>query len=227
MMKRDGRDLLAQFRALAPARRPISLQTWGPRRIFLAGAVVFISILAFTNVYSMFTPAELPIGDKPSCGTSEVMILMAQAVPSATSVPCIAALPAGWTLGGVRIHRGEGRFWLNSDQAGDHALEVTLRGRDTCSVDDATEVTSDEPGIRRFEQPTQLPPDLQTVRTYIAEGECVTYRFSFRGDTNASAIVVLDAALAFQPRADLVNHVQRKAGLTLCGAGTPPCAGRQ
>lgn len=227
MMKRDGRDLLAQFRAMAPTRRPISLQTWGPRRVFLAGAVVVISVLAFTNVYAMFTPAELPIDDKPSCGTSEVMILMAQAVPSATSVPCIAALPAGWTLGGVRVHHGEGRFWLNSDQAGDHALEVTLRGRDTCTVDEAAEVTSDEPGVRRFEQPTQLPPGLQSVRTYIADGECVTYRFSFQGDTNASAIVVLDAALAFQPRADLVSHVQRKSGLTLCGAGAPPCAGRQ
>ena len=32
VMKRDGRDLLAQFRALAPPRQPISLQRWGPRR---------------------------------------------------------------------------------------------------------------------------------------------------------------------------------------------------
>ena len=31
MMKSDGRDLVAQFRALAPRARPISLQTWGPR----------------------------------------------------------------------------------------------------------------------------------------------------------------------------------------------------
>jgi tRNA A-37 threonylcarbamoyl transferase component Bud32 len=226
MMKSDGRDLLAQFRALAPARRPISLQTWGPRRVLLAVAVVFITVLALSNVYSMFTPAELPVSAKPSCGTGEVMILMAQAVPSATTVPCIAALPAGWSLGGVRIHSGEGRFWLNSDQAGNHALEVTLRGQDTCVVDGATEVTSDEPGIRRFEQPTRLPPGLQIVRTYLAEGECVTYRFSFHGDTNASAILVLDAALAFQPRADLVREVQRKSGLVLCGAGVPPCVGR-
>ena len=38
VMKQDGRDLLAQFRALAPPRRPISLQRWGPRRIGLARA---------------------------------------------------------------------------------------------------------------------------------------------------------------------------------------------
>ena len=36
VMKQDGRDLVAQFRALAPARRPISLQRWGPRRVLMA-----------------------------------------------------------------------------------------------------------------------------------------------------------------------------------------------
>ena len=97
-MKSDGRDLVAQFRALAPARRPISLQTWGPRRVILAaGARRSSSSLALINVYQLFTPAELPIDDKPSCGTGNVMILMAQSVPSATAVPCVAALPAGWT----------------------------------------------------------------------------------------------------------------------------------
>ena len=40
VMKQDGRDLVAEFRALAPQRRPISLQRWGPRRILMAVAVV-------------------------------------------------------------------------------------------------------------------------------------------------------------------------------------------
>ena len=32
-MKQDGRDLVAEFRALAPERRPIPLQRWGVRRV--------------------------------------------------------------------------------------------------------------------------------------------------------------------------------------------------
>ena len=44
------------------------------------------------------------------------MILMAQSVPEATSLPCLAALPAGWTLDGVEVKRGRTRFWLNSDR---------------------------------------------------------------------------------------------------------------
>ena len=101
VMKRDGRDLLAQFRALAPERRPISLQRWGPRRVVMAVAVVVFGLVAAQFVYGTFTPAELPIGQDPTCGTEEVMILMAQAVPSATAIPCLQALPTGWTVGGV------------------------------------------------------------------------------------------------------------------------------
>jgi hypothetical protein len=225
MMKSDGRDLVAQFRALAPARRPISLQRWGPRRLLLALAVVVGFALALTNVYQLFTPAELSIDSAPTCGTGKVMIVMAQAVPTANVVPCVAALPAGWTVGGVTARRGEGRFWLDSDQAGAHALDVTLRPPGKCAVDGATEVVSDEAGMRRFEQPAQLPPGLRTVRMYLADGECVTYRFRFAGNTNGTAIVVLDAALAFQPRADLVREVERRSGLVLCGTGAPPCKG--
>ena len=34
-LKRDGRDLLERFRAMAPARRPIGLQRWSVRRVAL------------------------------------------------------------------------------------------------------------------------------------------------------------------------------------------------
>ena len=141
---------------------------------------------------------------------TSVMILMAQAVPTATAVPCIAALPAGWSVGGVRVRRGDGRFWLDSDQAGGHAVEVRLRPPGACAVDDATEVPSDEPGWRRFEQPEQLPPALRAVRTYVSDGACVTYALRVRrrrqrvGDASPST-----PRSAFQPRAELVDEVER------------------
>ena len=34
-----------------------------------------------------------------------------------------------------------------------------------------------------------------------------------------------DNALAFQPRAALVDEVRDRSGLRLCGAGAPPCPG--
>jgi tRNA A-37 threonylcarbamoyl transferase component Bud32/membrane-associated phospholipid phosphatase len=40
-LKKDGRDLLAEFRAMAPARRPVSVQRWSVRRILLTVSVLF------------------------------------------------------------------------------------------------------------------------------------------------------------------------------------------
>jgi tRNA A-37 threonylcarbamoyl transferase component Bud32 len=46
MMKQDGRDLLAEFRALAPPRDPIPIQRWSVRRVILTVSVVFAAFLA-------------------------------------------------------------------------------------------------------------------------------------------------------------------------------------
>jgi hypothetical protein len=150
---------------------------------------------------------------------------MAQAVPTAPAVPCLAGLPAGWSDGGVRLRNDDARFWLDSDQAGRNAVEVRLRPPGTCPLDDATEVPSDEAGWRRFEEVIQLPPALLTVRTYVSDGACVTYRYEFDSEANGSAMVALDAALAFQPREALVDEVERRSDLSLCGAGAPSCSG--
>ena len=45
-MKRDPRDLLGEFRALAPARPPIVLQRWSIRRVALAAAMLAIVAVA-------------------------------------------------------------------------------------------------------------------------------------------------------------------------------------
>ena len=71
----------------------------------------------------------------------------------------------------------------------------------------------------------RCPQGCARVRSYVSEGQCVTYRFEFEGTANASTMVLLDAALAFQPRTELVDEVARRSGLVLCGAGAPPCAG--
>ena len=55
------------------------------------------------------------------------MMLASQAVPSAALLPCIAALPSGWTAPGTdaEIASGQASFWLNSGQAGVQAVTIT------------------------------------------------------------------------------------------------------
>ena len=63
------------------------------------------------------------------------------------------------------------------------------------------------------------------TRTYVSDGQCVVYDFAFEDEESATLIGDLDAALAFQPRDELVAAVEERSGLSLCGAGAPPCVG--
>jgi tRNA A-37 threonylcarbamoyl transferase component Bud32 len=220
VMKHDGRDLLAQFRRLAPPRRAISLQRFSVKRVLLAAAVVFGLVVVTPAILSMFRPAhDIGVTGTPECGTGAIPILMAQSVPSATSVPCVASVPSGWHLGDVHVRDDESSFWLDADEAGGRAVEVTLRPPGGCDVTDATAVASDEVGMRRFEQVEDLPPDLRSSRTYEFEGGCVTYDFDFDTGASSAELFAADGALAFQPRDELVARVRERTGLRLCGAG--------
>jgi hypothetical protein len=226
MLKQDGRNVLAQFRALAPERRPIGLQRWSVKRLLLALALLAGAVFGVKTTAGMVTPAyDLGVSGTPTCGTGNLMILMAQAVPSATAVPCIDSLPAGWDLGGVRVRRDRATFWLDSDRGGSHAVEATLLRPADCTVAGATEVPSDELGMRRYERPERLPPNLRSTRYYVFPGGCITYRFTFAGSATAALMFDADRALASQPRAELVEAVRARNDLRLCGAGVA-CPGR-
>ena len=58
MMKDEGRDLLAEFRALAPDRPPIAIQRWSVRRVLLTVGVamgLFLALVLVVNNWAVFT----------------------------------------------------------------------------------------------------------------------------------------------------------------------------
>jgi membrane-associated phospholipid phosphatase/tRNA A-37 threonylcarbamoyl transferase component Bud32 len=225
VMKRDGRDLVSQFRRRAPERPRIALQRWSVRRVGLAVAVATGLVLAAVQAVSMFTPAhDLPVSVPPDCGTGRLMVLMAQAVPSATQVPCVASLPAGWELGGAHVERDDATFWLDSDLGGEKAVTVSLVPPGDCDVSGATPVPSDEVGTERYERPEQLRPGLRSTRYYVFPGGCATYEIALDAGADPTLVFSAEQALAFEPRTTLVEHVRDTAGLELCGAGTE-CTG--
>ncbi|HYB48609.1 MAG TPA: hypothetical protein VED20_14860 [Streptosporangiaceae bacterium] len=217
-MKKDPRDLLGTFRALAPPREPIRLQRWSVRRVGLALAILAATVIAVFVSATAFKPPGNIGAFAPECGTGHSIILAAQAVPSAALVPCLAALPAGWVVEhSAAIASGQATFWLDSDQAGTRALAVTLSA--TCDVAGARQVRSDQPGTRRFDRPLSRPPQFAELRFYTFPGGCVSYRFYF--DAAAYPLLAADAtrAVGFVPRAALVDHVKNTEGLALCGRG--------
>jgi len=226
-MKHDGRDLVSQFQELAPRRRPIPLQRWGVRRVALALVVVVALLFAAVQLKDMLSPLhDIPVSRPPDCGTDEVMILMAQSVPSATLVPCVSALPAGWDVELVRVKRNRTTFALGSDRAGGSAVKVTFTPPGDCDPTDAEPVPSDEVGTRRLERPDALAPALRSTRFYLFPGGCVTYRYAFAEGSSPTLVFDADRALTFETRQPLVDEVRRQTDLRLCGAGVPCPGGR-
>jgi membrane-associated phospholipid phosphatase len=216
-MKRDPRDLLGEFRKLAPERRPIVLQRWSARRVGLAVGMLAATTLVVVAGGSAFFPAEDIGVHPPVCGTGHAMILSAQAVPSAAFLPCIAALPSGWRVGGEDIASGRVSFWLDSDQAGPQAATVTLAA--ACDTSGARQIPSDQPGTRRFEHPLSLRPQFTDLRFYSFPGGCVRYEFRFLPGASGILADAADTAVTFVPRSKLVSYVRDTEGLALCGRG--------
>jgi hypothetical protein len=217
-MKKDPRDLLGEFRALAPPRPPFALQRWSIQRIALAAAVFAVIAAAVAETANAILPAAENLGvSAPRCDTGHSTILSAQAVPSAAMLPCIAALPPGWSIGGADITSGKVRLWLDSDRAGPQAITVTLNA--ACDTTGAHQIPSDQPHMRRFAHVASLTPRFSAVRIYTFPGGCASYQFNFAPGASPSLADAADDALSFQPRPVLVNFIHRTEGLALCGRG--------
>ena len=221
-MKRDPRDLLGTFRALAPPRAPITLQRWSPRRIGLALAVPVSIVVAVWVAGTAFFPAGNIGSYPPLCGTGHATILAAQAVPSAALVPCVPGLPSGWHVGGADVTSGHAVFWLDSDQAGSRAVTVTLSA--ACDVSGTQAEPSDQPGTQRFDSPPTVGARFTGLRIYTFPGGCASYRYDFAPGASPLLAAAVDGAVAFVPRTRLVSYVRDREGLALCGRGAP-CPG--
>jgi hypothetical protein len=158
---------------------------------------------------------ELARSRQPYCeyrgepGT-QFVVLMAQAVPSASQLPCIELLPAGWTVSDVFVRNGRVRFALNSDRVGTHAVEIVLER--TCQLGGAkvTRVPSDESGTRRYERIGEVRPGVgfTGTRYYLFPGGCVTYQFHFHGEDRARPIGEVTLALGFVSRDEMRSLVR-------------------
>ena len=185
------------------------------------------AILAVLGVVLACTGCSTAPWRTPFCTKTDdsFFVLLAQSVPSATELPCVAEFPAGWTFGGSDISSGLARFWLDSDRGGLHAVEVSLRR--SCDTSGAVEEqpAPDEVGTRVFVRPDSLEPSFTGTRFLLFDGGCIGYAFHFsNGAPSTLAIEAVDA-LSLLPRATIVAEVAKDPGLILCGAEAPPCAG--
>jgi tRNA A-37 threonylcarbamoyl transferase component Bud32 len=196
MMKEDKRNLLKEFRALAPKRRPIALQRWSWRRVGLILLTLTIVGLLIAIGVGLLFPGRGEVYNA-DCGTGRTMILAAQAVPSAEQIPCVQDLPLGWGVIFTSVVSNQVRIVLGVGDQDDPMITITLTPECTA---------------------TNRPPE---VLVDDVGGGCVTSRVSV--PEGAEPVPTFDpgGGLSFMDRPTLVAYVEDEWDLTLCGAGAP------
>jgi hypothetical protein len=156
-----------------------------------------------------------------------LLVLMAQAVPTASQLPCVDLdnLTAEWSVTDVFVRNGRARFALDSiRQLDHHAVEVVLER--TCRFGKVTRVPSDHPGIQRFQEVNEIRSgrEFRGAIYYLFHGGCVTYRLDFRGGEQARPLGDVVLALGFVGRDEVAAALRRDSGGRL--SLDPPGGGR-
>jgi hypothetical protein len=154
----------------------------------------------------VFGTAHPPTCEDRGAPGSPTVLLEAQAVPSASLLPCIKLQPNGWRYGNTFAHNGMARFTLDSDREGTGAVTVVLTP--SCDLESATLVPTDEPGTRRYERVGDISPSggYRGSTYYVFPGGCVVYELALKGKNRAEPITEVNLALGFISR-----EVLRKA----------------
>jgi tRNA A-37 threonylcarbamoyl transferase component Bud32/membrane-associated phospholipid phosphatase len=213
MLREQGRDLHGQFLQLLPQRpRPIRIQRWSAQRIGLLLLVVPLAALLVPTVRVVLFNHEpnttrLQIFNL-DCADPEPLWLQAQAVPSASQVPCVELLP-GWRMLGANARNGWSGFTLDHDRAGSRAMVVRLTP--ACDPVTATERPTQQPGVRHYER-IERRPDRFTATWYDQfPGGCVTSRLNSTSDVDGTFAGEARRVLGFVTRPALQQALAQRS----------------
>jgi tRNA A-37 threonylcarbamoyl transferase component Bud32 len=214
LLRAQGRDLHAEFIRLLPSPpRPIRVQRWSARRIGLWAAILALLVLAALNpkyVFDNEDAVKTPLGiNNIGCGDLEPLWLMAQSVPSASLVPCVQLLPVGWSVAEVAVNNGRSVITLNHDRAGREAVVVELTA--SCDLTGATEMTSEQPGARRYLRIDRTTPGFSATRAYAFPGGCITARISAPAASGQQLTTETSSAIGFTTRQELRQALSQRS----------------
>jgi tRNA A-37 threonylcarbamoyl transferase component Bud32/membrane-associated phospholipid phosphatase len=214
MLREQGRDLHAEFLELLPERpRPIAIQRWSIRRIGLAmvvllGLLIVVPMVVNWSVQTDRVSTSLYTGDI-GCDEREALWLMAQAVPSSPVVPCLELKPAGWSLNDVKVSSGLATVVFDIVDPHQEAA-VTVELAPSCDLAGATEVSSEQPGARRYLRIDRSTAPARVSRFYTFPGGCVTERF-VSADRPERLASEASSSFGFVTRDQLARDLDRRS----------------
>lgn len=148
----------------------------------------------------------------PACEPGQRLGIVAQSVPEAAYVPCVAVLPPGWSLESFSVDDDGTRFSLRSDRS-DRAVDVELVER--CDVGSATPVTPRDEGVRTYQLVVSVSPRYAGRLYDVFAHGCVVYEFDFVRGPHIALIDELQQAVQLYPRRQLRHELHDQLGITL------------
>ena len=177
-------------------RRPLSLL-----------AVVALALAALTG-------CSVAVAAGPRCGEWERLGLLAQAVPSAAYVPCVATLPAGWSSEQLEVRDGSASFRLLSDRADGRAVVVSLVRH--CVTTGATPIPPRPTGGRSAIGLLSIRPRYAGTLFDVFPGGCITSRFDLPRGQHIALMADLERIVG------LLARTRLRTELRDAGFGDPP-----
>jgi tRNA A-37 threonylcarbamoyl transferase component Bud32 len=213
MIKADGRDLVGELRALAPATPAVAIQRWSIRRLGLivgTAAAAIVALIAALFVFFGVQPSEVGV---PRCKASTPVLLAGQAVPEAAYAPCLADIPAAWdverttaTDEGLEMDvsvRQDGGTSRSTPPTG--SLEMRFMATASCPTVSGASRPGASPGVTVQEGTVDGKP--AQVRRF--DGGCVVLLADLESAPDWPA---LEAPIGLTSRAELDAEVARRTG---------------
>jgi membrane-associated phospholipid phosphatase/tRNA A-37 threonylcarbamoyl transferase component Bud32 len=221
MLREQGRDLHTEFLQLLPERpHPIRIQRWSARRVGLLLLMVPLAALLIPAARLVVesndqTITLLNLTSLDCAADLEPLWLMAQAVPSASLVPCVSSLPAGWRFITVpeeptqsAARNGWSIFTLRKYLVG--SLLVRLSA--TCDTTGAVQQPSDQPGAQRYERTGQGPSGRAATWYTVFPGGCVTAQLDWTSAADAGIATEARSIIDFTTRQALQQALEQRSG---------------
>ncbi len=156
--------------------------------------------------------ASLPERAMPRCEADPRLAILAQSVPDAAYVPCIEALPAGWSFEGLDVTDGGARLTLTSDRA-DRDVRVELVP--ACDVAEATPIAPRDEGVRTYNLVESVDPRYAGRLFDVFPGGCVISTYDFVRGPHVALVTEMQQAIGLFSRRELRQGIDADLGVRL------------
>jgi hypothetical protein len=185
-------------------------------RAFTRQTGVAVSYASAGYSVPAFLRARLAAGRLPDVAflpQPGLLAIIAQSVPSASYLPCVRALPPGWSTSGFDASQRGTSFLLNSDRSPGRPVVVRLAA--ACAPGGASPSRSRAQGVVTYTRLTSIAPRFAGSLYDVFPGGCVSYAFGFALGSQIALMEQFEQAVGLYPRQQLRLVLKHELGVEL------------